>query len=231
MAASLQPEFFLMLGIDLFLMISLLSCLLDKHFPRYLPYLYQFASLVGFGQLLTSKEFMTTFGDYTRFWFSLLYLFVALANIVAVNAYLGLIKKMLSYAKTFTVAVSFPSFALTAFFLANYLSVATHPLLLFATIPWEATFIALFAFDTLVVGLGTYVFFKPKLWHITFSSAAAIAGATVYAFSQPSSGAFFVVSALALGIGCTLCSDEHVPTGANVERIFQIAKNKEVKKQ
>ena len=204
MSATLQPEFFLLLGIDLFLMISLLSCLLDKHFPRYLPYLYQVASLAGFGQLLTSKEFMVTFGEYTRFWFSLLYLLVALVNIVAVNAYLGFIKKKLSYAKTFTIAVSFPSFALSAFFLANYFSVATHPLLLFPMIPWETTFIVLFAFDTLVVALGTYVCFQPKWWHITISSAGAIACAAVYVFLQPSSGGFFVVSALALGIGCIL---------------------------
>jgi len=32
---------------------------------------------------------MTLFGDYTRFWFSLIYLIVALANIVAINVYLG----------------------------------------------------------------------------------------------------------------------------------------------
>lgn len=33
MAALLQPEFFVLLGIDLFLAISPLSCLLDKHLP------------------------------------------------------------------------------------------------------------------------------------------------------------------------------------------------------
>ena len=87
MAAPIQPEFFLLLGIDLFLATSLLSCLLDKHFPWQLPYLCQVASLAGFGQLLVAKEFMTMFGDYGRFWFSLLYLIVALATLVAINVY------------------------------------------------------------------------------------------------------------------------------------------------
>lgn len=81
MATPLQPEFFLLLGIDLFLAISLLSCLIDKHLPWQLPYLYQVASLAGFGQLIVAKEFMALFGDYMRFWFSMLYLLIALANI------------------------------------------------------------------------------------------------------------------------------------------------------
>jgi hypothetical protein len=110
MAAPLQPEFFLLLGIDLFIAISLLSCLLDKHFPWQLPYLYQVTSLAGFGQLIVAKEFMALFGDYTRFWFSIIYLIVALANIVAINLYLGIIKKLLNYAKAFLVTISFPLF-------------------------------------------------------------------------------------------------------------------------
>ncbi len=35
-------------GIDLFLAMSLLTCLLDKHFPSQLPYIYQLAALAGF---------------------------------------------------------------------------------------------------------------------------------------------------------------------------------------
>jgi hypothetical protein len=93
MAAPLQPEFFLLLGIDLFLAISLLACLLDKHLPWQLPYLYQIASLASFGQLIVAKEFMAMFGDYTRFWFSVIYMAVALVNIAAVNVYIRVIKK------------------------------------------------------------------------------------------------------------------------------------------
>ncbi|MGQ9625259.1 MAG: hypothetical protein ACUVT9_07840, partial [Candidatus Bathycorpusculaceae bacterium] len=94
MASPLQPEFFALLGIDLFLAISLLTCLLDRHFPWQLPYVYQLAALAGFGQLLVSREFVASFGEYMRFWYSLLYLVVALANIVAVNVYLGVMKKL-----------------------------------------------------------------------------------------------------------------------------------------
>ena len=205
MSPPLQPEFFALLGIDLFLAISLLTCLLDRHFPWQLPYVYQLAALAGFGQLLVSKEFMAFFGEYMRFWYSLLYLIVALANIVAVNVYLGIMKKLLNYAKVFMFTVTFPTISLTAFFLSNYAEIAVHPLVMAPQMSGEATFIAIVAFDTLVVGLGTHVFYKPKWWYIALGAGTAIAGASMYAFFTPSwVAAVFVVSAVALGIACVL---------------------------
>jgi hypothetical protein len=205
MAAPLQPEIFLLLGIDLFLAISLLSCLLDKHFPWQLPYLYQVASLAGFGQLIVAKEFMTVFGDYMRFWFSLLYLIIALANIIAINVYLGVIKKLVTYAKAIMLTVSFPSFAITTFFLASYASGMTHPVVIFPQVSWEATFVGVVAFDTFVVGFGTYLFFKPKWWYIAIGSTAAIVGATAYTLYKPTwDTGVFVASAIALAIACMI---------------------------
>ncbi len=203
--ATLQPEFFLLLGIDLFLATSLLSCLIDKHLPWQLPYLYQVVSLAGFGQLLVAKEFMTVFGEYGRFWFSVLYLSVALANIVALNVYLGIVKKLLTHTKAFTVAVSFPSFAITAFFLTSYFAGASHPIAIFPAVSWEGTFIGIVAFDTFVVGFGTYMFFKPKWWYIALGSGAAITSAIVYTLIKPTwDTGVFVASAIALAIACMI---------------------------
>jgi len=205
MASLLQPQFFALLGIDLFLAISLLTCLLDRHFPWQLPYAYQLAALAGFGQLLVSREFMASFGEYMRFWYSLLYLTVALANIIAVNVYLGILKKLLNYAKVFMFTVTFPALSIAAFFLSNYAEVAVHPLVMTPHMSWEATFIGIVAFDTLVVGFGTYVFFKPKWWYIALGAGTAITSASVYALFKPSWGeATFVVSAIALALACVL---------------------------
>jgi len=203
MATLLQPEFFLLLGIDLFLATSLLSCLLDKYFPWQLPYLYQVASLAGFGQLIVAREFMAMFDAYMRFWFSLLYLVISLANIVAINVYLGVIKKMVNYARAFLFTVSFPSFAVAAFFLASYSAVSTHPIAILPQTSWEATFIGIVALDTFVIGFGTYMFFKPKWWYIALGAGAAITGAAIYALYNPTAGTgVFVVSAIALAISC-----------------------------
>ncbi len=205
MASPLQPEFFLLLGVNLFLAISLLTCLLDRHFPWQLPYLYQLAALAGFGQLLVSREFMLMFGEYMRFWYALLYLTVALANIVAVNVYLGIIKKLLTHAKVYMFGVTVPALSIVAFFIANYSMVATHPLVMIPQLSWEATFMGIVAFDVLVVGLGTYVFFKPRSSYILAGSASAITGAGIYAAVKPTWGnAAFVVSAIGLAIACVI---------------------------
>lgn len=205
MASPLQPEFFALLGIDLFLAISLLTCLLDRHFPWQLPYLYQLAALAGFGQLLVSKEFIAIFGEYMRFWYSFLYLIVALGNIIGVNVYLGVMKKLLSYAKVFMFTITFPALSLVIFFLSSYSAIAVHPLVIVPQMSWESTFIAIVAFDTLVVGLGTYIFFKPKWWYVALGAGSTVTGASVYALIKPSWGeSAFITSAVALAIACVL---------------------------
>jgi len=233
MASPLQPEFFALLGIDLFLAISLLTCLLDRHFPWQLPYVYQLAALAGFGQLLVSREFLPFFGEYMRFWYSLLYLVVALGNIVAVNVYLGIMKKLLNYAKVFVFTVTFPAISLTAFFLSNYAEIAVHPLVMAPQMSWEVTFIAIVAFDSFVVGLGTYVFFKPKWWYIAAGAGTAITGASTYALFRPSWGeAAFVVSAIALAIACVLILGVSVYVLARIwiDTLKERKRRKEVKK-
>jgi ATP-dependent protease HslVU (ClpYQ) peptidase subunit len=70
---------------------------------------------------------------------------------------------------------------------------------------WEATFVGIVAFDTLVVGLGTYIFFKPRWWYIALGAGAAIAMAAAYAAYKPSWGeAAFIASATALAIACAI---------------------------
>jgi hypothetical protein len=228
----MQPEFFALLGIDLFLAISLLTCLLDRHFPSQLPYLYQLAALAGFGQLLVSKEFMALFDEYTRFWYSLIYLIVALANIVAVNVYLGTVKRLLNYAKVFMVTVTFPALFVSALFISDYAQVATYPLITTLNMSWEATFVGIVALDTVVVGVGTYFFFKPKWWYVVLGAGTAITGAGVYAIFKPSWGeATFVVSAIALAVACAIVLGISIYALAKTWRdtLKEKRRNKEVK--
>jgi len=125
------PEFFALLGIDIFLMLSLLSCLLDDWVPKAIPYIFQIAALVGYGHLLISKEFFVIFGEYMRFWYCFLYLLVALSSIVAVNVYFAVAKRQWTLAKIWSGAVTFPMVVISMFFVSNYTSVqeATLPLL------------------------------------------------------------------------------------------------------
>jgi len=118
--AILLPELFAMLSSDLFLMLSLLTCLMEDKFPKTMPYIYQIAALMGFGNLLVSKLFLGVFDEYMRFWYSFFYLGVGLANIIAVNIYLAVTKKMWNLAKIWSVGVTFPATFISAVFIYNY---------------------------------------------------------------------------------------------------------------
>jgi len=114
------PEFFALLSIDVFLLLSLLTCLLEDRFPKAIPYIYQIAALIGFGHLLVSREFLTIFGEYMRFWYSFFYLLIALANIIAVNLYLAVEKKLWTLAKAWSGVITFPITVISVFFVSNY---------------------------------------------------------------------------------------------------------------
>jgi hypothetical protein len=119
---QLLPEFFALLGTDLFLMLSLLACLLEDRFPKALPYIYQVAALAGFGHLLISRDFLAFSGEYTRFAYCLVYLIVAWANIVAINIYLVAIKELYALAKVWLGAITFPATLISGFFVSQYAS-------------------------------------------------------------------------------------------------------------
>ena len=159
MSSPLMPEFFALLGIDVFLGISLLTCLLDKHFPGATSYIYQAAALAGFGHLLVSREFMSIFGDYMRFWYCLIYLVVALANVVVVNIYLATPKKLWKLAKIFFGAVTFPTILVSTFFVYGYANGTMMSLPLFPQIPMGFLYVALVVY-TIVLGGGIFVSLK-----------------------------------------------------------------------
>jgi len=155
LASALLPEFFALLGIDLFLMLSLLTCLLDDRLPKSLPYIYQLAALAGFGHLLISKNFFTVFGDYMRFWYCFIFLLVALVNIVAVNVYFAAVKKQWAIAKVWSGAVSFPAILISIFFVANYGYLQGMSFLLFLQIAMVVS--------AIIMGTSIAIFLSPEV--------------------------------------------------------------------
>ncbi len=118
---GLAPEFFVLLGIDIFLGMSLLCALLDRDFPSRLQYLFQAAGLVGLAELFLN---MGTSGrglsDPIRFWINIIYLSTALATIIGLDIYLAAIKRKLTLATTFTGAVTVPAVMISVFFVYSY---------------------------------------------------------------------------------------------------------------
>lgn len=165
--SPLLPEFFTLLAIDLFLMLSLLTCLLDDRLPTAIPYIYQVAALTGYGHLLIGREFFTVFNEYMRFWYSFIYLLIALVNIVAVNVYLAASKKSLAFAKVWSGAVTFPTIAISMFFVSNYgyLHMGTFPLL-FLQIGLVVSVV--------LMGVSIGVFFSPESVRNLFKSGKEV---------------------------------------------------------
>jgi len=161
-SSPLLPEFFALLGIDIFLAISLLTCLLDKHFPSAIPYVYQLAALVGFGHLLVSRGFIEVFGIDMRFWYCIVYLLVAVANVIAANIYIAVIKKMSILALTLSGTVSFPTILLAVFFVSSYSNGMVLPLPLLPMIPLQTVYVAL-VLGAAVLGAGIMVSLKPGM--------------------------------------------------------------------
>jgi hypothetical protein len=155
-APLILPEFFVLLGIDLFLLLSLLSCLLEERFPKALPYIFQAAALMGFANLLVSREFLTVFDEYTRFWYSFFYLIVALGSIVAVNIYFVTSQRRWMLAKAWAGAVTVPAIIISVFFVSDY-GVATS-----AEFPLLLLQLGLVV-STVVLGLSAAVFLSPDL--------------------------------------------------------------------
>jgi hypothetical protein len=200
-----MPEFFVLLGIDIFLAVSLLTCLFDKHFPPMLSYIYQLAALIGFGQLLVSKEFLPIFEEYTRFWYSIIYLAIGLTNIAAVNIYLAFTKKQITIAKVFLGAVTVPVYLVSALFMNNYAQTATYSVLAIPSLSAGSFFIAVVALDTLVVGVGVYIFLRPKLLHVTAVGTAIITAAGLYTLFRPEwQNVAFLTFAVLLGVACVV---------------------------
>jgi len=156
-----MPEFFALLGIDVFLAISLITCLLDRRFPKAIPYIYQVAALAGFAHLLVSKEFITVFGDYMRFWYSLVYLVIALGNIIAVNVYIAVQKGLWRLARVFLGIVTFPIVLVSIFFVLDCANSMTPSPLLFPRLPLGIVSIIVLVCVALV-GIVIFASFRPK---------------------------------------------------------------------
>lgn len=156
MASQLLPEFFTLLGVNLFLMQGLLCFLLDDRVPKILPYGYQIAALAGYGHLMVSRQFFLVFTEYMRFWYSFLYLVVSLASIAGLNIYFLFVTKRTTLAKVWFGAATFPTTLISIFFVSNY-SITQE-----ATLPLLTLQVGMVA-SIFVLGAGIFLLLKREI--------------------------------------------------------------------
>jgi hypothetical protein len=114
---ALVPEFFVLLGIVIFLAMSLLSAFLDDDLPSRLQYIFQIVAIVGLGELLMSQGLV----NLTRFWISIVYLASALSSLVGLNVYLWVPRRRMDIASTFSETVTVPILMISAVFIYSFL--------------------------------------------------------------------------------------------------------------
>ena len=156
---GLLPEFFMMLGIDIFLAMSLLTALLDNDFPQSLQYLFQGGAILGLGQLFISQGFITNGiftrdpGDATRFWISVVYLVSALSNVIGLNIYLGFIRRRVALATTFSGTVTVPTVMTSLFFVSSFIDTGGN-------VAFTPATISILGISVAVTGLSIFAFLR-----------------------------------------------------------------------
>ena len=114
---ALAPEFFVLLGVSIFLAASIVSALLDHHLPSILQYLFQGAAGAGLGELLLSQGLSGP----TRVWAGIVYLACALSSLVGLNIRLAIVRRGMNIASIFSQMMTVPIVMISALFLSSFL--------------------------------------------------------------------------------------------------------------
>ncbi len=120
---ALVPEFFTLLGIEIFLALSVLSGLLDRQLPSRLQYIFQGLGGLGFAQLLLSIGMVSGPAStyQIRFWVSIVYLGFALSCVVGTNVYLFVGRRGATMASALSSAITVPFLMVSVLFISSFL--------------------------------------------------------------------------------------------------------------
>ncbi len=147
------PEFFIVLGIFVFLAMSILSALLDEDVPSILQYLLQGAAALGLGLLLMSQSLIsggtlspdTT--DPTRFLIS------------GLNVYLTIVRRKIALSSILSGTVTVPTFMISAILVSSFLGTGGGASFSPATI-------LILAVSTFAIGLSVFAFLRETRRHV-----------------------------------------------------------------
>src|SRR5712692_5500293 len=159
------PEFFVVLGIFIFLAMSFLSALLDDDFPSILQYLFQGAATVGLGLLLMNQRFINggIFSldptDPARFWISVVYLASAISIAAGLNVYLAIVSREMALSSALSGAVTVPTFMISAILVSSFLGTGGE-------VSFTSTTILILAMSAFVISLSIFAFLRDTRRHV-----------------------------------------------------------------
>jgi hypothetical protein len=135
MISPFPPQFFILLGIDIFLGGSILVVVFDKDFPAGLPYILDFGSLIGFAELLLVPGYLQSYPIEMQFYYSVAMSILAVLSIFGCSLY-ALLRHRPLVAGTITIAGTIPAILGLAYFASAWLNGENVPLPAFPVLPW-----------------------------------------------------------------------------------------------
>ena len=152
MSPPFPPQFFILLGVDIFLGGSIVAVVFDEDFPTGLPYVLDFSALVGLIQLVLTPQYLTGYPVEVQFYYSVVYAVTANLAILGSNLYLVLVRGRWVAGGAFAVAATVPSVLGTPFFISAYVNDVIVPLPTIPLLPWAFVWGAFFGASALIVG-------------------------------------------------------------------------------
>jgi len=168
---GLLPEFFTLLGIEIFAAMSLVSVLLDRDIPSSAQWLFQGAAGLGLGQLVVTEGFGTSSViDASRFWISIFYLILSVCSVAGLNVYLAVVRKKTAIASAFSGTITTPTVTVSVLSVSSYLSGVD--------VRFTPLTIVILIVPVLLVGLCAYGFLHKTFKRIGKSTGPALSPAS-----------------------------------------------------
>lgn len=150
MTSGFAPEFLILLGVDIFLGASILTVLLDKHFPPALPYIMDAGALIGFGELVSGPSFIGSFSNELQFYYSFAYALISVLTLFAINLYLLFLSRRPFESAVVGVFATIPSGLGILYFTSAFVNGSTVSLPIVPVIPIEGVY-ALFGISVALI--------------------------------------------------------------------------------
>jgi hypothetical protein len=150
MMPPFPPQFFILLGIDVFLGGSVATVIFDEDFPTGFPYILDFAALVGFIQLMTTPQYLTGFPEQEQFYYCVAYAIIADLAVMGSNLYVALVRKKWIVGGALAVAATIPAGIATPYFMSAFVEGVSVPLPTIPLLPWPVVWGAFFAASALI---------------------------------------------------------------------------------
>jgi hypothetical protein len=112
----------ILLGIDIFLGGSIITVLLDEHFPDGLPYILDMGALIGLAELWAGPTYLNGYSLELQFYYCLTYIVIALLAVAGSNLYLAFVKAKPMLGAVFAVAGTIPATLVAAYFISAYVN-------------------------------------------------------------------------------------------------------------